>query len=500
MDALLEFQRRVILSRSSASIAFCPSADFGRTALALDPRPRCASTQMIGLGRYGVGRICQCVDQGEIMRKLVVSLLSLASLAAVGCEASKSSNPLSPSVAGPIAGVSIAAPQPVSPSSNTEIAIGDQPVTLTVKNATTTGVRPLSYMFEVATDSSFSQKVYSRASVPPGDGQTSHRLADVLSAARTYYWRARAEDGANTGGFTGAVAFTIYIPVVIQAPVAVSPINDALASSVRPTMIIANAARSGPAGTIFYSMQVASDAAFTQTAWAGDYPEQTGNTSMTVGQDLTAGRQFFWRVKASDGKNEGPWTPTQVFRTPTVAPSPTPNPSPTPTPNPGPPAAGDMINMSQATILNSPAGLANWTIAAGITRIDLTTDGVHIEVSPDKLNGPNRWPEASFGVQYTLGMCLNINGHWYCSAVVQFWTGLSASGGPPSQYAQNWFYDPSRWSPMTGHQPAQGETIGFFACMGDCRNNTTGDLSPLKERTNVVLVPMPGPGGATYRF
>src|SRR3954468_13377656 len=141
VDALLGFQRRGILSRSSASIASCPSADFGRTALALDPRPRCASTQMIGLGRYGVRRICQCVDQGEIMRKLrklVVSLLSLASLAAVGCEASKSSNPLSPSVAGPIAGVSIAAPQPVSPSSNTEIAIGDQPVTLTVKNATTT--------------------------------------------------------------------------------------------------------------------------------------------------------------------------------------------------------------------------------------------------------------------------------------------------------------------------------------------------------------------------
>ena len=64
----------------------------------------------------------------------------------------------------------------------------------------------------------------------------------------------------------------------------------------------------------------------------------------------------------------------------------------------------------------------------------------------------------------------------------------------------NWFYDPIRWAPMTGHQPAVGETIGFFVCAGDCRNNVRGDLSPVKERSNIVLVKMPGPGGAVYRF
>ena len=53
---------------------------------------------------------------------------------------------------------------------------------------------------------------------------------------------------------------------------------------------------------------------------------------------------------------------------------------------------------------------------------------------------------------------------------------------------------------MTGHQPAQGETIGFFACAGDCRNNKDGSLSPVHERSNVVLVQMPGNGGAGYTF
>jgi hypothetical protein len=94
---------------------------------------------------------------------------------------------------------------------------------------------------------------------------------------------------------------------------------------------------------------------------------------------------------------------------------------------------------------------------------------------------------------------LNINSRWYCSAVVEFWHGLDEAGGPANQVAQNWFYDPGRWAPMTGHQPAPGETVGFFVCAGDCRNNTKGDLSPVKERSNVVLIKYPGNTGA-YTF
>ena len=95
-------------------------------------------------------------------------------------------------------------------------------------------------------------------------------------------------------------------------------------------------------------------------------------------------------------------------------------------------------------------------------------------------------------------MALNIGGQWYASAPIQFWKELDYSGGPPQQFAR--FYDPGRWAPMTGHQPAVGEQIGFFACAGDCRNNPAGSLSPVKERSNLVIVTMPGPGGATFTF
>ena len=52
---------------------------------------------------------------------------------------------------------------------------------------------------------------------------------------------------------------------------------------------------------------------------------------------------------------------------------------------------------------------------------------------------------------------------------------------------------------MTGHQPAEGEIVGIFVCAGNCRNNTAGDASYVKERSNVVFVPWTL-GGASYSY
>jgi len=159
-----------------------------------------------------------------------------------------------------------------------------------------------------------------------------------------------------------------------------------------------------------------------------------------------------------------------------------------------PGAAGDQINMAAAAIYNSPTDLASWTVSTAITSVNFLGDGISVQFS--KKDGPGRWPDVTppgwdGALEYTLGMCLNINGQWDCSAVIQVWNGLDPAGGPPSGIGQNWFYDPLRWGPMTGHQPAHGETVGIFVCEGDCRNNTKGDLSPLRERSNVVLVKFP---------
>jgi hypothetical protein len=52
---------------------------------------------------------------------------------------------------------------------------------------------------------------------------------------------------------------------------------------------------------------------------------------------------------------------------------------------------------------------------------------------------------------------------------------------------------------MAGYQPSEGEIVGVFVCAGNCRNNTLGDESRVRERSNVEMVPFTR-GSANYRF
>jgi hypothetical protein len=159
--------------------------------------------------------------------------------------------------------------------------------------------------------------------------------------------------------------------------------------------------------------------------------------------------------------------------------------------------------MRNATIHNSPLDMGSWGEGAAITRIDFTPGAILVDF--DRREGPNRWPDVtppgwSGALQYTLGMCLDINDHWHCSAVVEFWHGRDlGQSAPPSEIAREWFYDLGRWGAMAGYQPSDGEVVGIFVCEGDCRNNTEGNSSPLKERSNVALVPF-SYGGASYTY
>ena len=121
------------------------------------------------------------------MRSKLPQLLPIACglLVLTACEAEKSSNPLSASVAGPMEGVEITSAALVEPSQGSKIRESQQPIRLVVQNARSTGVRPLTYMFEVSADTNFGTKVFARSGVPPGEGRTSVQL-DRLNSARTY--------------------------------------------------------------------------------------------------------------------------------------------------------------------------------------------------------------------------------------------------------------------------------------------------------------------------
>lgn len=166
------------------------------------------------------------------------------------------------------------------------------------------------------------------------------------------------------------------------------------------------------------------------------------------------------------------------------------------------------IDLHLATLYDNPPGLADWPVTTALTEVDFTNDGVHLEFS--KKDGPDRWPDIippGWGgpLQYTLGMAECIAGQWHASAAVEFWYGLEASGGNialDDQVAKNWYYDAGRWGALAGRQPATGETIGIFVVAGNARAVHADDplQSPVMERSNVVLVPMPDVGGANHVF
>lgn len=162
----------------------------------------------------------------------------------------------------------------------------------------------------------------------------------------------------------------------------------------------------------------------------------------------------------------------------------------------------DMIDLSTVTILNSP-DIHTWPATTDITRLELRPSGVHVEFT--KKDGAGRWPDIPFGdpsqggtLQYTLWIVLQVAGLWLAAGCIEYWFGLDESGGPVTDYAKNWYYDPNRWPGMAGHQPALMERVGFLVTSGDARHGDDG--VGLHERSNVVAINFPAAEGATYTF
>jgi hypothetical protein len=431
----------------------------------------------------------------KVMFRTVVTLGVLAAaISLTACEASKSSTPLSPSVAGPIPGVNISAPKMLEPIPGTRISVDKQPVTLLIENAGSNGVRPLTYSFDIATDAAFNSKVFSRDAIAPGDGgRTSLRLSDALATGHTYYWRARAQDGANTGPYANAAAFDVFTPIVIDVPGLTSPAPNSTVLSLRPTFTLANSPRSGPVGAITYLLELADSDSFANKVATWTAAETPNHTVLISPVDLTSGKVYYWHARAYDPTTVGPWSATQAFQTVVVAP-----PVSNPSPSPGGPAPNDAINLAQAAVYNSPADIASWAVTSRITSLSMDSQGLSFEFTT-KQSWPDVIPPGFDGpLEYTVWAVVNINGRWYTSGFVQMWRGRASTGAPIlSDFARNWAYD-SRWGPMAGYQPHAGEQMGFFVSAGNARN--FGSVTSLRERSNVVIVSLPPNDAGFFPF
>ncbi len=274
------------------------------------------------------------------MRRSTIAATALIALLLTGCETAKSSNPTSPSVAGPIPGVNITTPKLLEPGANWNINNTDQPITLLIENASSNGQRPVTYVFEVAADVEFATKLFNQEGVAPGgNGRTSVRLPDALASDRTYYWRARATDGANASAYTAASAFSIVTPARLDPPSPAAPVGGVQIASRRPEFVARAGARSGPVSGVSYTFEISRNESFTAMVAVVTIPETPVETRFTLAQELDYGTRFFWRVRASDPRTASAWSPTQMFVTPeepATAPPPGPGPGPAGWPTNGP--------------------------------------------------------------------------------------------------------------------------------------------------------------------
>jgi hypothetical protein len=263
---------------------------------------------------------------------LAATLLVLGT--AAGCT-KKSENPLSPSVAGPIGGVSITAPKLLEPLHQSSFPAGTA-VALLFESATTTGDRPITQQIEVALDPEFAQRVHTADKLPPGTGGRTSYTLPVLQEGRSYFWRVRAADGANTGPYSPASIFAISLSVRIETPVPLSPVRREAIAGVQPTLVVQNTAVTGTSN-VMYRFEVAADQAFRQVIAVWSVPRSGGERTEVTGSPLAPGTEYYWRVSATDGSFTAPYSIVQAFRTEAPV---APPPPPTPEPGPLPPAGG----------------------------------------------------------------------------------------------------------------------------------------------------------------
>jgi hypothetical protein len=414
---------------------------------------------------------------------LSVGLLAVCSL--VACEKKSPTAPdtggVTPSAASADArsGVTQAAPQPVSPADNANIAYAKQPITFTVANGlNTVAGKNLTYTFEIATDASFTTIVSGQSEVAEGSNNRTSVSIPALGADATYYWRARTVVNGIGGPNSKPRSFRIGPVVLIQAPVNNQPQNGSTTGI--PVALSVNAAqRQGPAGPLQYEFELSLSPSFNTIVHQQIVPEQ-GNVTFANISNVNQGVTYYWHARAIDQLNEltTGWSNTREF-----------------TPQ--------SFDPRTAVFHDNPPDIGHWPQGARITSIVFTPHA--IEVDFDRRSGPNRWPDVtppgwSGSLQYTLGMCMNVNGKWNCSAVVQFWHERSLSdSGPPSDIAFEWFYDGGRWKDLHLRQPADGETVALFVVSGDARQQffTQASCPRVCERSDFVLVPFSRYGGVS---
>ena len=210
-----------------------------------------------------------------------------------------SSNPNRPTM-------SFGAPLGQQPANGAIYNFNQQPITLTITNVVRTGSETVTYSVEVARDTGFSQKAFTRDGIAENpSGTTSVTLEQLTIGNTTYYWRWKAVVNGIAGEPSTSQSFFLRPNIVLNAPQLAAPANGSSTNTVRPTFTVTNSTFQGQPGPVSYQFQVSTSSSFSPLVVDQTVAQQGGagaSTSFTPSVDIPVGT-IFWRARARDAAN-----------------------------------------------------------------------------------------------------------------------------------------------------------------------------------------------------
>ena len=404
-------------------------------------------------------------------------------VAFTGCEATKSSNPLAPTVAGPIPGVNITAPAVVDPSSGAKIPMDKQPITLTVVNASTIG-RSAAQLRVRCRDGRrlHEQGLFARRHHA---GRRAHQPAPARCARdrpQLLLARARAGRREHRPLYRADQLQRLHAGRHRRAGPdrAAGELHSRRASGRRSS----SETRLDRAGRRdLLSNRIGGQRAASPTSWCvwtqGEQPTQTSLAPRSISRSASV---YFWHARAFDPTDRRPVvadTDHLRHRRRQAGPRPAHR-------RPSCPARRQAMrsNLAQAAVYNSPPDIASWPATGTITNLTMSP-GAGLSFA---FTTSNSWPDVippgfSGPLEYTVWAVVNVNGRWTTSGFIQMWRGRASTGAPIlSDFALNWAYD-ARWGPMNHYQPHPGEQMGFFLSAGQRARRNRRELGEASART-----------------
>ncbi len=189
---------------------------------------------------------------------------------------------------------------PTMPTINSPISFsetGTTTPTLVVNASTDADNDPITYIYEVYTDSGLTSLATTTTCA-----STSWIVDVPLTDNTTYFWRALASDGDKNSSWMATGNFFINTTNDVPAGLALNaPTNNTQVTTVTPVLSVTNAADADIYDIVTYDFDVATDNGFTNiVSSVTNIVQGAGGVTSFVTETLNDNTLYYWRAKAVD--------------------------------------------------------------------------------------------------------------------------------------------------------------------------------------------------------